>query len=74
MAAEVDARATVGPPRQIFAAGFTTASDWWTRPYSLAPDGRFLVIRNAANDAARPSEIHVVVNWFPELRRLSPNP
>ena len=65
---------TPGRPQQIHPAGFTIPQDWWTRPYSVAPDGRFLVIRNQVDAAAQGAQIHVIVNWLQELRRLAPNP
>ena len=43
--------------------------------YDVARDGRFLVIKPAQSGApAPPSEIHVVTNWFEELRRRVPLP
>jgi len=38
--------------------------------YDVSPDGRFIMIQRAAS--ATPAEIHVVVNWFEELKRLDP--
>lgn len=63
---------TPGEPRQITPADFTERVDVWTRGYSLSPDGRFLVIRRVPTEAAERSQIHVIVNWFEELKRLSP--
>ena len=46
-----------------------------TRPWDLAPDGRFVIIGSAQADAGRnapaPSLI-LVQNWFEELKRLVP--
>ena len=39
--------------------------------YDVAPDGRFLV--QVRNPDAPAREIHVVLNWFEELKRLVPN-
>ncbi len=43
--------------------------------YGVSPDGqRFLIISPAeTNEEAQPAEIHVVVNWFQELKRLAPS-
>jgi eukaryotic-like serine/threonine-protein kinase len=44
------------------------------RPYDIAPDGRFLVIRSGQAESGvgtAPSMI-VVQNWFEELKRLVP--
>ena len=37
--------------------------------YDVSPDGRFLAIRN---DSSAPREIHVILNWTEELKRLVP--
>ena len=44
----------------------------WTRPYSLAPDGRFLIRRDVPMASESHAEIQIVVNWFEELKKLSP--
>jgi hypothetical protein len=44
------------------------------RPYDIAPDGRFLIIRSSQSDpggSSAPSMI-VVQHWFEELKRLAP--
>ena len=63
-----------GTPRRLFARDFTVPSDVWTRGYSVAPDGRFLVIREVRPDEPVASRIQVVVGWFSELKRLVPTP
>ena len=44
------------------------------RPYDIAPDGRFLIIRSGQSEAAgdTASDMIVVQNWFEELKRLVP--
>jgi len=44
------------------------------RPYDIAPDGRFFIIRSGQADAvgATASNLIVVQNWFEELKRLVP--
>ena len=62
-----------GPPRVLFE--FTMAAPGGGgRPYDLAPDGRFLIIRSGQADAADGvgSNLIVVQNWFEELKRLVP--
>jgi serine/threonine-protein kinase len=50
---------------------FTKASP----DYDVAPDGRrFLMLKAAAAPEGSPSELHVVLNWFDELRRRVPLP
>ena len=42
-----------------------------TRFYDVSPDGqRFLMLKSAA--ASAPRQIHLVVNWVEELKRLVP--
>ncbi len=45
-----------------------------TRPYDIAPDGRFLIIRSGQAEAAggTASNLIVVQNWTEELKRLVP--
>jgi hypothetical protein len=45
-----------------------------SRPYDIAPDGRFLIIRSGQADAGAGTapQIVVVQNWTEELKRLVP--
>jgi serine/threonine-protein kinase len=51
--------------KRHFLGGVTVGS----QPYSVASDGRFLMIQE---DLAPGTQINVVVNWFEELKRLVP--
>ena len=44
------------------------------RPYDIASDGRFVMIRGGESDPAVESAPHLIVvqNWFGELERLVP--
>jgi len=45
------------------------------RPYDLAPDGRFFVIRRNESEvgsSAGAANMILVENWFEELKRLVP--
>ncbi len=54
-------------PRQLFEGRFEGAI---FSNYDISPAGdRFIMIRSDSN---APREIHVVLNWFEELRRLVP--
>ncbi len=47
------------------------------RQYHVAPDGRFLMIKQgsaATDDAPAAPELVLVQNWFDELQRLVPTP
>jgi serine/threonine-protein kinase len=51
-------------PRPLFADPYV--NDQGGRSYDVAPDGRFLMLQDEANSA---DEIHLIVNWFEELKR-----
>jgi serine/threonine-protein kinase len=61
-----------GRPQVVFetAMGVSVSG----RPYDVAPDGRFLIIRNDQTEAGggTVSNLIVVQNWFEELKRLVP--
>ncbi len=74
MVVEVETEPTlrVSPPEELWEEPYydgTFGAD--TRQYHVAPDGRFLMIREGAT--ASP-ELVVVLNWFEELQRLVPTP
>jgi len=54
-----------GPPRMLF-------DGQYAQGYDVSPDGkRFLMIRPGPEPAPQKLEVHVIVNWFEELRRLA---
>ena len=75
MAVPVDLSGTSfrwGTARQLFPspyANFNSSSG--PRNYDVAPDGRFLMIKEGSNDRP-PEPIIVVQNWSEELKRLVP--
>jgi Tol biopolymer transport system component len=67
MAVDVETGAAFrsGSPEMLF----TKAS----QDYDVAPDGkRFIMLKPAAAPEGSPSELHVILNWFDELRRRVP--
>ena len=62
-----------GRPQVLFETGMLRQTAG-SRPYDIAPDGRFVIIHSgqteAAGDAA--SAMILVQNWFEELKRLVP--
>ncbi len=78
MVVEVDTEPTlrVSPPEELWEEPyFTQDVGTGVRQYHVAPDGRFLMIRQgsaATDDASAPPEIILVQNWFNELQRLVP--
>ena len=59
---------------EIVFEGQYTNSRGAGRSYDISPDGqRFLMIKEAAADTvAAPTQLHVVLNWLEELKRLVP--
>jgi len=59
---------TAGSPAVLFTGNFQ--NDPGNRQYDVAPDGqRFLMIKQ---ELAERTQIHLVLNWFEELKRLVP--
>ena len=58
----------VGEPVLLFSGPFET-NPGGNPDYDVAADGRFMMIQRAAS--ATPTEIHVVLNWAEELKRLA---
>ena len=63
---------SVGTPETLVEGQF-----WDSRgrsSYDVAPDGRLVIIKRAAGTSENDTspQIHVVINWFEELKRLVP--
>jgi hypothetical protein len=59
----------IGVPKVLFERANFGGPD---EPYDVAPDGkRFLMLKPAVATSSR-SELHIVVNWIEELKRLLP--
>jgi hypothetical protein len=43
------------------------------RGYDVLPDGRVISAAGDEANAALQPEVHVVINWFEELKRLAPS-
>ncbi len=61
-----------GKPRVLFQGRYEPTPA--TAPnYDVAPDGqRFLMLKPNEPEAAAPTQINVVLNWFEELKRRVP--
>ncbi len=73
----VDVRAasgfTASRPKRILDRSFFVVADSAAQTYDVSTDGkRFLMIEEDPEDAIAPTEIHLVLNWFEELKRLAP--
>ena len=62
-----------GRPQVLFEAAMSVQGVG-VRPYDVAPDGRFFIIRSVQMEGGggTPSNIIVVLNWLEELKRLVP--
>ncbi len=72
MAVDITSRPgfAAGSPRLLFEAPLSTYGDN-LMSYDVAPDGRFLGIRDITPDPPA-NQVTVVLNWFEELKRLVP--
>ena len=59
---------TAGTPQVLFEGLFNNVPGI---SYDVAPDGRFLVLQPDYDDS-EVRELHVVTNWFEEIKRLAP--
>ena len=61
----------VGRPRRLFSRRMKGSVP--TKSYDVSPDGeRFLIVDAPDREFLTVTEIHLVVNWFEELKRLVP--
>ncbi len=67
-AVEIEPRFRVTGYNQLFEGKYLSTAS--LQNYDVAPDGRFLMIREPAESA--PLGINVVLNWFDELKQLVP--
>ena len=58
-----------GTPQLLFEGGYHQAVG---RTYDVAPDGRFVMVKEDAEDEAPSPVIVVVDNWFQELTERVP--
>ncbi len=60
-----------GTPRVVFDGQYSLDTAAGHPRYGVSPDGQhFLMLKREEGD--QPAEIHVVLNWFEELKRLVP--
>ena len=63
-----EAEFTAGTPQVLFEGPYNNVPDL---SYDVAPDGRFLVLQ-PEHDDSQIRELHVVLNWFEEIKHLVP--
>ena len=61
---------TAGTPRLLFEGPYSNVP---ALSYSVAPDGQRFVVLKPQYDDSQVRELHVVTNWFEELKRLAPS-
>ena len=64
---QTGAELTASAPRELFRGTYPHSGNF----YDVAPDGRFLMIRDVGQ-TEYPSEIVLVEGWFEKLKRLVP--
>ena len=70
----------VGNPKALFQGSYVPANHVYGNlelsPWDISPDGkRFLMMKevgSTASSAVGPRKIHIVVNWFEELKQRVP--
>jgi hypothetical protein len=66
----------IGIPRRVLQRPYYNGFGLVERPdtYDVAPDGRFLMLKQESSSVARdlPATVVVVKNWLEELKRLVP--
>ena len=73
MAVEIATRPSfsAGKPRVLFEGQYVPTPA--TIPnYDVSPDGQRFLMLKATEQAAAPTQINVVLNWFEELKRRAP--
>jgi Tol biopolymer transport system component len=60
-----------GTPQVLFEGPYGQVSGL---SYDVAPDGRRFLVLQPQYDDSQVRELHVVTNWFEELKRLAPSP
>jgi serine/threonine-protein kinase len=61
-----------GRVQKLFEGDYASSGGYGRPNYDVTADGsRFLMVRREAPQATAPAEIHVILNWAKELKRLS---
>ena len=73
MAVEVTTEPTfsAGNPRLLFEGTFQM-NNFFNAEYDVTPDGQRFVMVEGTQDSPAPTQIHVVLNWFEELKQRVP--
>jgi len=63
----------LGKPRQVAHGAFLTPTAL-SGNYDATPDGQAVLLLRSEHDTQPAMEVRVILNWFDELRKLSPHP
>ena len=66
----------IGRPTELFRGRYVAAVVGGSRQYDVAPDGRFLMLKEVASQSpgdVLPPQVVLIQNWFEELRERVPN-
>jgi len=66
----------IGRPTELFSGAYVAVALGGTRQYHVAPDGRFLMLKEVASQSpgdVLPPQVVLIQNWFEELRERVPN-
>ncbi len=64
---------TVGQPEWLFAGGDYLLDLYGSAAYDVTPDGRFLMVKEGAEESTRSTrEVIAVTSWFEELTQRVP--
>ena len=73
VAVETEPTFDAGTPEFVFSGPYISGQALRTRPWDVAADGRFLMVKESAAEGAGGAPYIVVVrNWIEELKRLVP--
>ncbi len=61
---------TAGSPVVLFTGRYTIEGP--VVNYDISPDGQRFLMMKEADEEEEPAQIHVVLNWFEEVKRLAP--
>jgi Tol biopolymer transport system component len=71
-----EGRVRIGQPTDLFRGAYIAAALGGARQYHVAPDGRFLMLKDVVGQSPGdelPPQVVLVQNWFEELRERVPN-
>jgi hypothetical protein len=63
---------TPGTPALLFEKAFEHPTCYTRASYDVTPDAHHFVMVQSEGEAPPPRRIHVVLNWFEELKRRVP--